>query len=388
MQVHSEFAPPRSWDQFEELCADIFHAEWGDPALVRHGRAGQRQSGVDIVARNGAHYPIGLQCKKRARWPVSRLTKSEIDREVQEALNFTPRLKSFYILTTAPDDSTLLGHVRDINQRHAAKGLFDVVLLGWNELLRRAALHPLVSDKHFGPSGGGAPRSPLLATWIMSGGKIELAGKELELAVRELALDMHDWPTGHIAIRQRESDKLLEELRKIEGKKLSFALRRRRIELREELRQLTEEERFAEQGIKLMLTEPDLSSYILKVWEKEAHQVVEGFMNREVARRGRSTNVASYLRLHWPDRTGEWVSTRLDADSSFAIHERENAFKARYGKSICQVVGELPPNVRASVAIPRIVRALLENMAESRLTWEQIRQRNILHLGGWAYSID
>lgn len=388
MQVHSEFAPPRSWDQFEELCADIFHAEWRDPALVRHGRAGQRQSGVDIVARNGAHYPIGLQCKKRASWPVSRLTKSEIDCEVQEALNFTPRLKSFYILTTAPDDSTLLGHVRDINQRHAAKGLFDVVLLGWNELLRRAALHPLVSDKHFGPSGGGAPRSPLLATWIMSGGKIELVGLELELGVRELALDMHDWPTGHIAVRQRESDKILEDLRKFEGEKLSFEMRRHRIELREELRRLTEEERFAEQGIKLMLTEPDLSSYILKVWEKEAHQVIEGFMNTQVARQCRPTNATSHLRLHWPDPTGEWVSTYLDADSALAIREREDAFKARYGKAICQVVGELPPNVRASVAVPRIVRALLENMVESRLTWEQIRQRNLLHLGGWAYSID
>lgn len=164
-------------------------------------------------------------------------------------------------------------------------------------------------------------------------------------------------------------------------------MRRRRIELREELRQLTEEERFAEQGIKLMLTEPDLSSYILKVWEKEAHQVVEGFMNTQVAIRGRSANATSYLRLHWPDRTGEWISTYLDADSALAIHEREDAFKSRHGKSICQVVGELPPNVRASVAVPRIVRALLKNMAEFRLTWEQMRERNILHLGGWAYSI-
>ena len=36
--VHFEQAPPRSWDQFEELCADTFQEEWQDSTLVRHGR--------------------------------------------------------------------------------------------------------------------------------------------------------------------------------------------------------------------------------------------------------------------------------------------------------------------------------------------------------------
>ena len=63
LHVHSEYAPPRSWEQFEELCADIFQSAWRDPALVRHGRAGQRQNGVDIVGRNGALYPIACSAK-------------------------------------------------------------------------------------------------------------------------------------------------------------------------------------------------------------------------------------------------------------------------------------------------------------------------------------
>src|ERR1044072_594404 len=42
---HADYAPPRSWEQFEELCADVFQSAWRDPALVRHGRAGQRQNG-------------------------------------------------------------------------------------------------------------------------------------------------------------------------------------------------------------------------------------------------------------------------------------------------------------------------------------------------------
>ncbi|MEJ5083082.1 restriction endonuclease [Ochrobactrum sp. MYb379] len=106
--VHADYAPTRSWEQFEELCANIFQSAWRDPALVRHGRVGQRQSGVDIVARNGALYPIGLQCKKRKRWPVSRITTAQIDTEVAGALALSPALKAFYILTTAPDGLALI----------------------------------------------------------------------------------------------------------------------------------------------------------------------------------------------------------------------------------------------------------------------------------------
>jgi hypothetical protein len=54
LHVHQEYAPPRSWEQFEELCADIFQSIFNDPTLVRNGRSGQRQNGVDIVCRDGA----------------------------------------------------------------------------------------------------------------------------------------------------------------------------------------------------------------------------------------------------------------------------------------------------------------------------------------------
>ena len=72
--------------------------------------------------------------------------------------------------------------------RHEAKGLFDMNVLGWSEIIRRATLHEDVADKHFGP-GRRAPRAPLLATWFTSGGRLELKGEELALTCRELAHD-------------------------------------------------------------------------------------------------------------------------------------------------------------------------------------------------------
>ena len=137
VHAHAEYLPPKTWQQFEELCADTFATDWSDPALVRLGRAGQRQHGVDIVARRGDQSPIGLQCKRKSRWPVERLTTVDIDVEVAEAKKFRPKLRSFYILTTAPDDAKLQKHARAISAKHEAKGLFDVKVLRWSEIARR-----------------------------------------------------------------------------------------------------------------------------------------------------------------------------------------------------------------------------------------------------------
>lgn len=389
LHIHADYAPPRSWEQFEELCADVFQSAWRDPALVRYGRAGQSQNGVDIVGRNGALYPIGIQCKRRSKWPISRLSTKQIDEEVKKALNFKPALKAFYILTTAPDDTTLLDHVRKINEQHEKKSLFEVVLLGWGEIVRRATLDSQVADKHFGPSGGGAPRSPLLATWMMSNGKLEKTGAELELSVKELTQDLHDWPNGHIVIRQRESDALLEQLRYFEGKKLSDKERKERIRLRDDLSALTDTENKAVRGIMLMLTDPDLSVWLLKVWEDEVPLVIEAFINNHLRPgAGYSSTSNHYLRMSPIGSPEQRCAASLSSEDISSILSISQEHRVRYGKPLIDTVGELPREVRARVAIPRIIRGILEFISEDRLTWNQIRQMKALDLGLWTTSID
>lgn len=390
LHVHADYAPPRSWEQFEELCADVFQSAWRDPALVRHGRAGQRQHGVDIVARNGAIYPIGLQCKKRKRWPESKISTTQIDSEVAEALNFEPALKAFYILTTAPEGAELLNHVRKVNARHEREKLFEVVLLGWNEIVRRATLDPSVADKHFGPAGGGAPRSPLLATWIMSKGKLEKTDEELVLSVEELTQDLHDWPTGHFVIRQRESDKILEKLRSYEGRSLSTAERRKRVTLRNKLRLLTDAEVLAVRAVNLMLTDPELSVWFLKVWEPygDTPLAIEAFVNNHLKpKAGTIPYDATYLRMSPPGDPDRRCSTLLSKREVSSILNIMAERKTRYGAPLTETVSELPDEVRARKATPRIIRGLLEFMSEDRLTWDQIRRMGALDIGLWKVSM-
>ena len=50
----SELPVPKSWDEFEDICADLFSRIWNDHNVVRYGRMGQRQNGVDIRGRLGS----------------------------------------------------------------------------------------------------------------------------------------------------------------------------------------------------------------------------------------------------------------------------------------------------------------------------------------------
>src|SRR5665213_735794 len=83
----SHLPQPKDWDEFEEMCADVFGAEWSDRNATRYGRQGQRQHGVDIYGKPSGGY-AGVQCKGRRRWPPPSLTTREIDEEVAKALKF------------------------------------------------------------------------------------------------------------------------------------------------------------------------------------------------------------------------------------------------------------------------------------------------------------
>jgi hypothetical protein len=145
---NEQLPPPPSWDKFEEICADLFSRICNDTKLVRYGRAGQRQNGVDIYGKeNGAD--SGVQCKGKRNWPPTKLTIAEIDAEVEEAKKFSPPLKTYIFATTADNDVSATDHVNAISEKHAEQGLFRVTVFGWRELVRRFYDYPELLEKHF-----------------------------------------------------------------------------------------------------------------------------------------------------------------------------------------------------------------------------------------------
>lgn len=68
MDAHEkQILPPKSWENFEDLCHQLFKAVWRDPYAQKNGRRGQKQHGVDIYGSPAADYHIyqGVQCKTK-----------------------------------------------------------------------------------------------------------------------------------------------------------------------------------------------------------------------------------------------------------------------------------------------------------------------------------
>ena len=58
---------PKSWDEFEDIVADIIVILWDDRFIVRNGRTYQSQNGIDIYGKpdyfKGKY--AGVQCKDK-----------------------------------------------------------------------------------------------------------------------------------------------------------------------------------------------------------------------------------------------------------------------------------------------------------------------------------
>lgn len=388
MHVHDEHGPPRTWQQFEEFCGDTFSALWSDPGLVRHGRGGQAQDGVDFYGKHGRRWPIGLQCKRKSKWPVARLTTAEIDKEVAAALKFKPKLKSFYILTTAPEDKNLLKHVREITAKHKRKKLFDVHLLGWQEIYSRATRYPEIADKHFGT--GSRPREPLLDKWYASDHRLELKGTKLDAGCRELAHEFKSWPAGRIILRQRESDDLAAKIAAFNGRVLTMRQRKARLVLRDKLERLQEREAWISRGLRLLFGDPTITTWLFSVYKDtgDAPLAAAGWVNHELdPDRMLIKDGTVRLRVISPRDPDITLSHYISGKQVSSILELMAKRTKMYGPTRhTETVDELPEKVRASEAIPAIIHAILKQVNEGR-SLEELRKAGVLEIGSWRFEL-
>jgi hypothetical protein len=136
---------PNSWDEFEDICADVLKRVWQDPYIVRNGRSGQQQHGVDCyglpkhLGGPTAKKYAGAQCKK-----TNALTIEVLQEEVEKAKGFKPGLSEYLVMTTAARDSKVQEEVR------IRDWPFDRVhAMFWDDISLELSGHDDLLQKHF-----------------------------------------------------------------------------------------------------------------------------------------------------------------------------------------------------------------------------------------------
>ncbi len=144
-----ELPIPRDWQVFEDFCCQLFAAEWGDREAQKYGRSGQGQHGVDVYGRRDGRWQA-VQCKRKQRFPESKLTAAQVRREVTEAYDFSRPLETLVVATTAQPDTAVQDLAAELTDDHGEEDderkRFRVVVYGWDELCEKLQRHPALYD--------------------------------------------------------------------------------------------------------------------------------------------------------------------------------------------------------------------------------------------------
>jgi len=135
---------PKSWDEFEDIVADVLKRVWNDPYITRNGRSGQKQDGVDIYgqphhlggASSGKY--AAAQCKE-----TDSLTLTTVEAEVRNAQGFEPAITEYLLATTAPRDAKLQQSLR------TGTWPFRVIVWFWEDISLELSGYDDLLQKHF-----------------------------------------------------------------------------------------------------------------------------------------------------------------------------------------------------------------------------------------------
>ncbi|MBU2615535.1 MAG: hypothetical protein KKC19_00330 [Nanoarchaeota archaeon] len=141
----SKLPLPKSWDEFEDISADIIKKIWKCDYIIRNGRSGQKQNGVDIYGkppRFKGEYS-GVQCKDK------KTTFEEIEGETNKAEDFKPTLKEFIFTIGSFRDASLQEKIRILDHKRIKENKFSVQLLFWEDICLILSEYPELMEKHF-----------------------------------------------------------------------------------------------------------------------------------------------------------------------------------------------------------------------------------------------
>lgn len=288
--------------------------------------------------------------------------------------------------------------MRELNVERRKRGAFTVEIFFWPEIVRRVSRHDQVARKHF-PVHGGQAFSPLLATWYLRDSKLELDGAQWVLSAQEAVEDFHNWPNGHVIVRRRETDLLTAKLAAASTAKNEGA-RRRRLELRREIRRMHSIELSVAERVRFVCTDPDLRFYVGDLDESanDAADMIRAIIESSFDTRGVDLNWQKVrVAPPTPERLKGPLSEASVANTDLAVFvphklysevfEKERRFREKYGDPHVRVTSELPDEIRTRYVFPALVGRLWRIMREDQKTVDELRLAGYLDVNSWKYNL-
>ena len=149
--LNKQIPPPAFWEEFEDMCCDLWRLLWKDPNAQKNGRQGQPQSGVDVFGRpdEGSEW-AGVQCKGKNNYEEKTITEKELRDEINKAKKFTPPITKEYVMaTTGLRDANIQQVAREITQQHQKEGLFPVHVWFWEDIRHKLAEYDGLVKKYY-----------------------------------------------------------------------------------------------------------------------------------------------------------------------------------------------------------------------------------------------
>ena len=135
-----EIPKPSNDALFEQGCAVLFKAELKDPNVIRYGRSGQNQHGIDLIGHRcgDPNHQVSVQCRMTATHD----TKEKRLSDCRRAMEHFPNLREIIVATTAPDDTKAVDEAAEgARELGAAERGITIVVIGWGNLQALIAQH-------------------------------------------------------------------------------------------------------------------------------------------------------------------------------------------------------------------------------------------------------
>lgn len=135
--MKKQLRKPEHWQDFEGLCKKLWGEIWEvSNKIKKNGRLGQPQSGVDVYAiPKGEQNYWGIQCKGKDEYTNAKLSKEEVDVEIEKAKTFVPKLDVFIFATTANKDVQIEEYIRLKDLESRQNNNFEILLYSWEDIV-------------------------------------------------------------------------------------------------------------------------------------------------------------------------------------------------------------------------------------------------------------